>query len=100
MTPRTFPEAVSTMGPSYFEEGSTAKASAGIRPPKRAPAAAAPPPSKEDFINARRPILIFRKSFQEFPLLFRRMDIAPSVSRSHLINGHCGSRLQPRRSVA
>src|SRR6266851_4746862 len=77
MTPRTFPEAVSTMGPSYFDEGSTPKAAAGIKLPKRALAAAAPPPSSEDFISARRPKFTFGISFRGLQLLFRCMDLAP-----------------------
>src|SRR6202166_3210641 len=64
------------MGPSYFDEGSTPKAVAGIRPLKRAPANAAPPLSSEDFISARRLKFVFRKSFRGLELLFRCMDLS------------------------
>ena len=56
------------------------RAAVGIKPPKRAPAAAAPLPSREDFISARRPMLNFRKSFRGLPLLFRCMDVPPFAS--------------------
>src|ERR1700674_811871 len=92
MTPRTFPAAVSTMGPSYFEEESTPKASAGIRPLKRAPAAAAPPPNKVDFISARRPTLIFKKSFRGWQLFIRFMDLAPvRLNHGFIFNAEIGN---------
>src|SRR5579863_1713843 len=77
MTPRIFPAAVSTVGPSYFDESSTARAAAGTKPPKRALAATAPPPNKEDFMSARRPRSMFRKSFRLFHLVFLFMDQVP-----------------------
>src|ERR1700693_107008 len=63
------------MGPSYFDGGSTPRAVSGIRPLKRAPANAAPPPSREDFIRALRLKLRLVKSFPGLPLVFRRMDL-------------------------
>src|SRR5580658_4420366 len=63
------------MGPSYFDEGSTLKAVSGIRPLKRAPANAAPPPSREDFISARRLKFRLVKSFLKLSLFFRCMDL-------------------------
>src|SRR5579864_9008766 len=92
MTPRIFPAAVSTMGPSYFDAASRPKAGAGIKLPKRALAAAAPPPSKVDFISARRPTLKFRKSFRGLQLLFRFMDLAPvRVNHGIIFNTEIGS---------
>src|SRR5712691_1137541 len=85
MMPRTFPAVVSTTGPSYFDDASAPKAAAGIKPPNRALAAAAPLPCSEDFNSARRLTLRFRKSFRGLLLLFGCMEVTP-LRISHIVN--------------
>jgi hypothetical protein len=61
----------------YFDESSTARTAVGIKPPKRALAAATPPPSNEDFISDRRLKLKCKTSFWGLRLLYLSMDLAP-----------------------
>src|SRR5258708_40012462 len=91
MMPRTFPAVVSTIGPSYFDDGSTPKAAAGIKPLKRPLAAATPPPSSEDFRSARRPKFTFGTWFWGLQLLFRRMDLPPIVNRVVIFETEIGN---------
>jgi hypothetical protein len=64
------------MGPSYFEEESIPKAAPGIKPLKRAPANAAPPPSREDFIRILRLKFRLAALFPRSPLFFRCIDLS------------------------
>src|SRR5690349_8229520 len=64
ITPRSFPEDVSTTGVAYFAVTSPPQAAVGIKLPNQLPANAAPPPTSEDFKSARRPTLEFNMSLR------------------------------------